>query len=70
MLDHTGVVVTDLAKARRFYDAIANRSLLPRRRRGASIQRIGRNDRAASGRLLRPRFKHLRTARDPRRRAL
>jgi catechol 2,3-dioxygenase-like lactoylglutathione lyase family enzyme len=23
MLDHTGVVVTDLAKARRFYDAIA-----------------------------------------------
>ncbi len=24
MLDHTGIVVTDLAKARRFYDAIAN----------------------------------------------
>ena len=23
MLDHTGFVVTDLAKARRFYDAIA-----------------------------------------------
>lgn len=23
MLDHTGIVVTDLAKARRFYDAIA-----------------------------------------------
>ena len=23
MLDHTGLVVTDLAKARRFYDAIA-----------------------------------------------
>lgn len=24
MLDHTGIVVTDLAKARRFYDAIAD----------------------------------------------
>lgn len=24
MLDHTGIVVTDLAKARRFYDAIAS----------------------------------------------
>lgn len=24
MLDHTGFVVTDLAKARRFYDAVAN----------------------------------------------
>jgi catechol 2,3-dioxygenase-like lactoylglutathione lyase family enzyme len=23
MLDHTGIVVTELAKARRFYDAIA-----------------------------------------------
>ena len=23
MLDHTGIVVTDLAKARKFYDAVA-----------------------------------------------
>ena len=59
MLDHTGFVVTDLAKARRFYDAVAHalelrrqqhRSLLPQRMMGPLTGRMT----MVSKRLLAP----------------
>lgn len=45
MLDHTGVVVTDLVKARRFYEAIARPLGLAVRQLGKEAFLLGRSDR-------------------------
>ena len=43
MLDHTGIVVTDLAKARRFYDAVAQALGLTTADNGDSAFLLGRS---------------------------